>query len=130
MEEAVASLEAKLVQLNMAKNRVENILKTNDYAKIERQHETLKDLISETNKCKNIVEGMKIAQNVSLEEIEVWNMEVEEKIGKADSQVARLKAWLDEAREDETRRQRLQQLEHVRCLNEMRLKLQIVENLS
>ena len=52
MEVAVAALEAKLVQLNMAKNRTANILKANDYEKIERQQGTLKDLVSETNKCK------------------------------------------------------------------------------
>jgi hypothetical protein len=134
MEEAVASLEAKLVQLNMAKNRVEKILKTNDHARIERQQETLKNLISEANTCKNTVEGMKIAQKVSLEEIEEWNMEVEGKIGEADSEVARLKAWLDhrsdEAREEENRRQRLRQLQRVGDLSEMKAKMQIVKNLS
>ena len=80
MEEAVASLEAKLVQLNMAKIRGERIsldrLESNDHARIERQQETLQNLISEVNTCKNTVEGMKIAQKVSLEEIEAWNMEV------------------------------------------------------
>ena len=43
MEVAVAALEAKLVQLNMAKNRTANILKANDF-KIERQQGTLKGL--------------------------------------------------------------------------------------
>jgi hypothetical protein len=132
MEEAVASLEAKLVQLNMAKNRVEKILKTNDHARIERQQETLKNLISEANTCKNTVEGMKIAQKVSPEEIEAWNRVVEGKIGEADSEVARLKAWLDhrsdEAREEENRRQRLRQLQLVGGLSEMELKWQIIKN--
>jgi hypothetical protein len=77
---------------------------------------------------------MKIAQKVSLEEIEAWNTEVEGKIGEADSEVDRLKAWLDhrsdEAREEENRRQRLRQLQLVGDLSEMQVKMQIVKNLS
>ncbi len=69
MEVAVAALEAKLVQLNMAKNRTANILKANDYEKIERQQGTLKDLVSETNKCKNTVEELKVVAEVNVEEI-------------------------------------------------------------
>jgi hypothetical protein len=61
-------------------------------------------------------------------------MEVEGKIGEADSEVARLKAWLDhrsdEAREEENRRQRLRQLQRVGDLSEMKAKMQIVKNLS
>ena len=79
MEVAVAALEAKLVQLNMAKNRTANILKANDCEKIERQQGTLKDLVSETNKCKNTVEELKVVAKVSVEEIEAWNATVEDR---------------------------------------------------
>jgi hypothetical protein len=77
---------------------------------------------------------MKTAQKVSPEEIEAWSMEVEGKIGEADSEVARLKAWLDhrsdEAREEENRRQRLQLyiLQLGGDLSEMQLKWQIIKN--
>ena len=120
----MAALEAKLVQLNMAKNRTANILKANDYEKIERQQGTLKDLVSETNKCKNTVEEFKVVAKVSVEEIEAWNATVEDKVDEADREVARLKAWLNEAKKRETREQRLGELEYEHKLYETGLKLQ------
>ena len=49
----------------------------------------------------------------------------QEKIDEADSEMAQLKAWLEQAKENETRKQRLEKLEHEHKLYEMRLKLQL-----
>ena len=58
----MAALEAKLVQLNMAKNRTANILKANDYEKIKTQQGTLKDLVRET----------KINAKIPLRNLKLW----------------------------------------------------------
>ena len=68
--QAEASLNTKLTQLNLAKNRVDGILAANNRAAIERQLEILKNLIRQTNEHRNTVEEMKISGNVRHEDIE------------------------------------------------------------
>ena len=74
--------------------------------------------MSETDQCNGIVEGLKIGVKEDLADIEQWNLEIEAKISEADNEVKRLKAWLDEAKRDENRRQRDKELEYVRKLFE------------
>jgi hypothetical protein len=65
-----------------------------------------------------------VIASIGLDWIEAWNATVENKIDEADREVARLKAWLNEAKKRETREQRLGELEHEHKLHETRLKLQ------
>ena len=74
--------------------------------------------MSETDQCNGIVEGLKIGVKEDLADIEQWNVEIKEKISEAHNEVKRLKAWLDEAKRDENRRQRDKELEYVRKLFE------------
>ena len=102
-EQAEASLNTKLTQLNLAKNRVDGILAANNRAAIERQLEILKNLIRQTNEHRNTVEEMKISRNVRHEDIEAWHSEIEKKINEADREVARLSDWLNQPQNNENR---------------------------
>ena len=80
--------------------------------------------MSETDQCNGIVEGLKIGVKEDLADIEQWNVEIKEKISEAHNEVKRLKAWLDEAKRDENRRELDKELEYVRKLFETWLHFQ------
>ena len=128
-EEAERSLNTRLTQLRMAKDRVEDILNTNDRARIARQLETLRTFISETNDLRNTVEGMKIAQNVRPEDIEAWHTGIEEQIGEADREVDRLTAWLNQPQNNENRAEQVRMVEQLAELQKFPLLWNIVNNI-
>ena len=124
MEDAKTALETKIIQLKIVKDRTDGIINSNNRQKIERQQRALHELVSETDQCKGIVERLKIGAKEDLADIEQWNVEIEAKISEADNEVKRLKAWLDEAKRDENRRERDEELEYERKLFETRLQFQ------
>ena len=128
-EEAERSLNTRLTQLRMAKDRVEDILNTNDRARIARQLETLKTFIRETNVLRNTVEGMKIAQNVRHEDIEAWHTGIEEQIGEADCEVDRLTAWLNQPQNNENRAEQVRMVEQLAELQKFPLLWNIANNI-
>lgn len=124
MEDAKTALETKIIQLKIVKDRTDGIINSNNRQKIERQQRALHELVSETDQCKGIVERLKIGAKEDLADIEQWNVEIEAKISEADNEVKGLKAWLDEAKRDENRRERDEELEYERKLFETRLQFQ------
>ena len=128
-EHAEKSLNTKLAHLDVAKSRVEEILATKDRAKVERQLQTLRRCIRETNDCKYTVEEMKLAQNVGREDIEAWNKRIEEKISEADCEVARLSAWLNQPMNDENRDEQRELLKQFYELGKFPVLWHIVKNM-
>ena len=90
MDAALSTLDTKLIQLQFARERTEETIQSKRCDKIERQIKALKELSGEADQLKKTIEGMKIADKESAEEVKKWNDQIEEKITKADDDVLRL----------------------------------------
>ena len=124
MDAALSTLDTKLIQLQFARERAEEIIQSKRRDKIERQIKALKELSGEADQLKRTLEGMKIAAKESAEEVKQWNDQIEEKITKADDDVLRLKEWLKKAKREENQKIREEELVYERLLFETRLKFQ------
>ena len=96
MNQKEMELETKLTQLNLAVQRSEKILPTGKRETIKRHLKTLQSVNSSSNQCKHLVEEQKIASKTNMDEIAIWNDNIESKFEEADFQIARFSDWLAE----------------------------------
>ena len=61
MDVPKAALESKITQLKVVESRTDDIIKQGNRERIERQHKTLKELVSDTDHYRTAVEELKIA---------------------------------------------------------------------
>ena len=104
MDAAISTLDRKLTQLQFARERTEETIKSKRCDKIERQIKALKELSGEADQLKRTLEGLKIAAKESAEKIKQWNDQIEEKINRADDDILRLKEWLEETKREENQK--------------------------
>ena len=88
MEAATATLQAKLTQLCLAKERTPSIIETKITDKITRHQQALKVLVNETDHWKREVERFKIAHKEDLTETEAWNTKIDDEISEAEKELA------------------------------------------
>ena len=69
MDVAKAALESKITQLKVVESRTDDIIKQGNRERTERQHKTLKELVSDTDHYRTAVEELKIAAK---ENQQVW----------------------------------------------------------
>ena len=124
MATSEATLQTKLIQLQITVGRTKNILETRNQEAIERHQKALKVIIAEAEQCKMAEEAKKIAEKQDLTEISEWNTEIELKIASADHEINRLKKWCDDNNRERDERQKKQELDFERQLFETRLKFQ------
>ncbi|XP_028419027.1 uncharacterized protein LOC114544609 [Dendronephthya gigantea] len=89
-----AELGTKIIQLQRAIEKSDQVLKTEKKRVILRHIECLKETISKVNKLRISVEATKIAAKIKSEEIDNWNQDIESKLEEADSRTDLLEEWL------------------------------------
>ena len=95
MEAAKTKLDTKLTQLKLAVEKTESVLGKANQEAIERHLNTLKVITGEVEQSKRAVEELKIEEKIEVTEIAQWSESIDTKIEVADTEVARMKAWLD-----------------------------------
>ena len=94
MENAESALKTKLKQLEKAEEKTNQVLKGGKQTTIQRQLMTLKELVTEADNARRVVEALKIEAKVSDVEVSEWNDVISAKIEEADSHIETLEEWL------------------------------------
>ena len=92
MEKLTTKLQ--LLDLNVSKS--EGIVAKGNVEKIKRHIQTLRTIVTETEKLKTDVEQLKIENGDSVEEISAWSDEIETKTDNADREILNLQHYLDD----------------------------------
>ena len=89
-------LKAKLIQLQLTTDHVDNVLKSEQPDAIERHLKTLRTIVDEADRYRREEETAKIVAKEDLAQIGEWSAGIEEKFAKAEQEMKRLKTWNDE----------------------------------
>ena len=123
METPENKLKTKLIQLQMTVSRTGKVLNIESSQAIERQQASLKTITTEIELLRGEVEGKKITDQESPEEIGKWVGDIDEKLISADVELKRLQEWQDNVSREGKQRQREEQLEHERQVYEAKIKM-------
>ena len=88
----------------------QSVIQSGNCESSSRQQNALKALVSEADHWERTQEGPKLAAKEDLALTAEWNAEVEMKIIEADHKVSRLKAWLEEAKREDSQKVREDEL--------------------
>lgn len=124
LKTAETTLETKLTLLQITITRTDATLKTGQPDAIERHQKALRAVVAEADQWRRSVEEQKVMAKQDLDEISAWNTEVQTKFFEADSEVKRLKEWLENRNRDHETREREEQIKHETKLHETRMKFQ------
>ena len=91
-----------MTQLKLAVQRTESVLGKANQEAIERHLNSLKVITGKVEQSKRAVEELKIEEEIEVTEIAQWSELIYTKIEAADTEVARIKAWLDGKMADKT----------------------------
>ena len=94
MENAESALKTKLKQLEKAEEKANQVLKVGKQTTIQRQLTNLKELVTEADNARRVVEALKIEAKVSDGEVSAWNDAISAKKEEADSHIETLEEWL------------------------------------
>ena len=117
-------LETKIVQLQLAIKRSEDIQSSPNEDAIERHRTTIKSIIAECMNAKMIKEASKIAEKGDPEAIGKWSKEIEKVIEEADAAVKTLKLILQGYHDEAIRCKQEKEIAFERKLFEVKLKFE------
>ena len=106
MEETNAKLTTELQMLQLKRNKTKSALEKGNLDKILRHKEALRIVVRSVEELKTQLEKARLEKGETLEEVEKWGAELEEKIDETDVEIAHLESCLGEAAtkaEDEIR---------------------------
>ena len=114
-------MEIKVTQLEMAMMKTNAVLEKGKHETIERHLSTLKHLSSEVNRMRLDVEAAKLAAKEEITALQEWNDRLDAKLEKADSDVEKVRTWLDDRRKEEEARAQEQKLHFEAKLHQTKL---------
>ena len=94
MDNAESALKIKLKQLKLAEEKADQALKEEKRSAIQIQLSNLKELVTEVDSARRIVEALKIEAKVNDGDISEWNDAIAAKIEEADGHIENLEEWL------------------------------------
>ena len=95
MDNAESALKIKLKQLKLAEEKADQALKEEEKrSAIQIQLSNLKELVTEVDSARRIVEALKIEAKVNDGDISEWNDAIAAKIEEADGHIENLEEWL------------------------------------
>ena len=121
MEATEANMEIKVTQLEMAMMKTNAVLEKGKHETIERHLSTLKHLSSEVNRMRLDVEAAKLAAKEEITALQEWNDRLDAKLEKADSDVEKVRTWLDDRRKEKEARAQEQKLHFEAKLHQTKL---------
>ena len=124
MEATEANMEIKVTQLEMAMMKTNAVLEKGKHEAIERHLSTLKHLSSEVNRMRLDVEVAKLAAKEEIAALQEWNDRLDAKLEKADSDVERVRTWLDDHRKEKEAHAQEQKLHFEAKLHKTKLDMQ------
>ena len=124
MENAESALKTKLKQLEKAEEKTNQVLKGGKQTTIQRQLMNLKELVTEADNARRVVEALKIEAKVSDGEVSEWNDAIRAKIEEADSHIETLEEWLAKRKMEAENQEREEKMQFEIKLHKMKLKLQ------
>ena len=120
------TLATKLTQLQLSTDKTTAVLQQGIPGRIERHKEAINDLIKTAEEAKRVLEEKKIREmdaDGDLTEIQRWSEEIENKISESDVEVTRLQDWLDGRKNAAMAKQRKEELEFQKELNETKVQI-------
>ena len=124
METTEVNLEIKVTQLDMTVDKTNAVLQGGKNEVIERHLSSLKYISSEINRMRLNLEATKLAVKEEMTAIEEWNARLDEKLEKADSEVAKARKWLYDRKKDEESHAQEQKLHFEEKLHQTKLEMQ------
>ena len=124
MENLEATLQTKLKQLERTEGKTSEVLKAGKQTAISRHLSNLKELLTEVDKARRMLEAQKIANKLGDEEISEWNDGVNAKIEEADGRIEVLEEWLVKRKMELEIQEREEKMQFEIKLHETKLKLQ------
>ena len=94
MENLEATLQTKLKQLERTEGKTSEVFSATKQMAISRHLSNLKELLTEVDKARRILEPQKIANKLDNKEISKWINGVNAKIEEADGRIQVLEEWL------------------------------------
>ena len=88
-------MDTKITQLKRAITKTETIINNGKQQVIVRHVNTIKETLSEVNKLRRDVEAEKISEDVSEDEIDKFNDEIESVMESGDAAIEMLTKWLE-----------------------------------
>ena len=89
-------LKGKIQLLSLTINKTKSVLDRGTPEKIERHKDALTKVVASIEESKREVEQSKLEKGESLENVEAWGREIEGKIDEGDTEIARLRKYLDD----------------------------------
>ena len=117
-------MEIKVTQLKMAMMKTNAVLEKGKHEAIERHLSTLKHLSSGVNRMRLDVEAAKLAAKEEITALEEWNDRIDAKLEKANSDVKRVRTWLDDRRKEKEAHAQEQKLHFEEKLHQTKLDMQ------
>ena len=124
MDNAESALKTKLKQLELAEEKVDQVLKGEKQSAIQRQLSNLKELVTEVDSARRTVEALKIEAKVNDGDINEWNDAITAKIEEADNHIENLEEWLANRKMEAENQEREEKMQFEIKLHETKLKLQ------
>ena len=124
MDNAESALKTKLKQLELAEEKVDQVLKGEKQSAIQRQLSNLKELVTEVDSARRTVEALKIEAKVNDGDINEWNDAINAKIEEADNHIENLEEWLANRKMEAENQEREEKMQFEIKLHETKLKLQ------
>lgn len=100
MEATQASVDVKLLQLNMTVAKTDTVLAAGNPEAIERQCSTLKSITAEITRMRLDVEAKKLEAKEEIADIQTWNTHLDAKLDEADNEVGKARKWLDDRKKE------------------------------
>ena len=100
MEATEANVEIKVTQLEMTVMKTNAVLEKGKHEAIERHLSSLKHLSSEVTRMRLDVEAAKLVAKEEMTALQEWNIRLDAKLEKADSEVEKVTTWLDDRRKE------------------------------
>ena len=117
-------MEIKVTQLDMAVDKTNAVLHGGKNEAIDRHNSSLKYISSEINHMRLNLEVSKLAAKEEMTAIEEWNMWLNAKLEKANSDVAKVRKWLDDRKREEESNAQEQKPYFQQKLHETKLEMQ------
>ena len=112
------------MQLERTEGKTSEVLSAGKQMAISRHLSNLKELLTEVDKARRMLEAQKIANKLDDKEISEWNDRVNAKIEEADGRIEVLEEWLAKRKMELETQEREEKLQLEIKLHETELKLQ------